>query len=76
MAKFQKGQSGNPKGRPPGTGSKQRKRLRKEHEKAMLNRMNVVLDEIDRWHKERMEVIFEYATGGPMFPKEINPTKP
>jgi hypothetical protein len=47
---FQKGVSGNPKGRPKVASKRLGAYKQKEHERAKLARLKVGLEEIDKWH--------------------------
>jgi hypothetical protein len=68
MAKFKKGQSGNPKGRPKGSGNLQRENIQREHERIIHKRLILMLDELDLWHRRRMDLFYEYAMGNERFP--------
>jgi hypothetical protein len=70
MTKFQKGVSGNPKGRPIGSGKRQEAHKQAAYEKAVLARLQVGLAEIDAWHKDRSNLIEEYVLGKENFPLE------
>ena len=68
MAQFQAGVSGNPKGRPKGTGKRQQAHKQKAHERAVLSRLQLGLAEIDNWHAQRSKLIEEYMLGSTRFP--------
>jgi hypothetical protein len=68
MAQFKKGVSGNPKGRPKGTGSRQHAHKQKAHEDAVFARLQLALVELDRWHAQRSKLIEEYVLGAGRFP--------
>ena len=70
MAKFKKGVSGNPAGRPKGSGWRQQMKKQKQHEEIALNRLKAGLDEIDNWHRERSKIIEHYILGVGEFPFE------
>jgi hypothetical protein len=61
MARFVKGQSGNPKGRPKGTGTHQLQRARRERSRLSAQRFEMALAELDAWHEKRMQIIMDFA---------------
>ena len=61
MARFVKGQSGNPKGRPKGTGKHQRQRARRERSRIAAERFKLALAELDAWHEKRIQLIMDFA---------------
>ena len=63
MARFVKGQSGNPKGRPKGTGKNQRLRERRERARGSLKRFELALAELDAWHEKRLQIIMDFVSG-------------
>jgi Family of unknown function (DUF5681) len=67
MALFQKGVSGNPRGRPKGTGKKQRQKLIKEHEEIMLKRLAYSLKLLDEIQRKREALIDSYIMGADGF---------
>jgi hypothetical protein len=75
MAKFKKGVSGNPKGRPVGTGKQQQAHKQAAYEKAVFARLELGLAEIDRWHAQRSKLIQEYILGAGDFPLSPDPLK-
>jgi hypothetical protein len=70
MTKFQKGVSGNPKGRPIGSSKRQQAHKQAAYEKSVLARLHVGLAEIDAWHQHRSSLIEEYVLGKEKFPLE------
>jgi hypothetical protein len=70
MARFQKGVSGNPAGRPVGSNKQRKAHEQKAHEKAVFARLEIGLAEIDKWHAQRFELIDRYITGASDFPFE------
>jgi hypothetical protein len=68
MAKFTKGVSGNPAGRPKGSGQRQKAHQQKAHERAVLARLELGLAEIDQWHAQRSKLIEDYIFGVGKFP--------
>jgi|TARA_B110000881_G_scaffold133176_1_gene117088 hypothetical protein len=72
MAEYIKGVSGNPKGRPKGTGKLQRQRRAAERQYIINERFRLALDEIDAWHKRRVELIDEFLLGSDSFPLHLD----
>ena len=61
MARFVKGQSGNPNGRPKGTGKNQRQREKLERARLTAQRFKLGLAELDAWHARRIQLIMDFA---------------
>ena len=72
MAKFIKGVSRNPKGRPKGSGKLQRQRRAAERQYIINERFRLALDEIAAWHKRRIESIDEFSLGSDRFPLHLD----
>jgi hypothetical protein len=63
MALFQKGVSGNLKGRPKGTGKTQLKKQQELQEKLMQKRLKNALSMLDNIERERHALIEAYIMG-------------
>jgi hypothetical protein len=62
MALFQKGESGNKKGRKRGSGKLQIERGKILSREIVEQRFSLALQELDQWHQKRLALILDYAT--------------
>ncbi len=72
MPRFVKGQSGNPKGRPKGSGKHQLRRARREKARVSAERFRLALAELDAWHEKRIQLILDFAHEEGQFLNNLN----